>query len=209
MNILSHRGYWKHASEKNTLAAFARSFDLGFGTETDVRDRGADLVISHDPPCGGELLIEEVLDLLGDRDLPLAINVKADGLAARIHQAFAGRPQSQWFVFDMSIPDTLQHLKQGNPTFTRQSEYEPQPALAEQAAGVWLDSFVNEWWTVDDVHAWSARDKSVCIVSPELHRRDPATTWQRLANSPLSKSKNVSLCTDFPEAVRDLLENQS
>jgi hypothetical protein len=39
MQILSHRGYWQHPSEKNTEAAFRRSFLLGYGTETDIRDR--------------------------------------------------------------------------------------------------------------------------------------------------------------------------
>lgn len=48
MIILSHRGYWLKESEKNSIAAFKRSFSMGFGTETDVRDRDGQLVISHD-----------------------------------------------------------------------------------------------------------------------------------------------------------------
>ena len=50
MKILSHRGYWKTAEEKNTATAMHRSFSLGFGTETDVRDYNGKLVISHDIP---------------------------------------------------------------------------------------------------------------------------------------------------------------
>lgn len=38
MKIISHRGFWHNPSEKNTEMAFCRSFELGFGTETDVRD---------------------------------------------------------------------------------------------------------------------------------------------------------------------------
>ena len=48
MIILSHRGYWKINSEKNCTPSFDRSFSLGFGTETDVRDYKGKLVISHD-----------------------------------------------------------------------------------------------------------------------------------------------------------------
>ena len=48
MIILSHRGYWKLESEKNKPIAFDRSFSLGFGTETDIRDYRGKLVISHD-----------------------------------------------------------------------------------------------------------------------------------------------------------------
>ena len=51
MIVLSHRGYWKTPAEKNTAAAFRRSFDLGFGTETDVRDRGGELVIATTRPA--------------------------------------------------------------------------------------------------------------------------------------------------------------
>ena len=50
MEILSHRGYWKTVTEKNTIIAFKRSFNLGFGTETDIRDLNGNLVISHDMP---------------------------------------------------------------------------------------------------------------------------------------------------------------
>ncbi|SQK72416.1 Uncharacterised protein [Tatumella ptyseos] len=37
MQILSHRGLWTTAEEKNSLQAFCQSFSAGFGTETDVR----------------------------------------------------------------------------------------------------------------------------------------------------------------------------
>jgi len=38
MLVISHRGYWKELAEKNRPIAFERSFALGFGTETDIRD---------------------------------------------------------------------------------------------------------------------------------------------------------------------------
>ena len=158
MIVLSHRGYWKTAAEKNTEVAFRRSFDLGFGTETDVRDCGGELVISHDPPLGprggGEMSFEAFLDLLGDRDLPLALNIKADGLAGAVRAAMSRRPLTKWFVFDMSVPDTLHQLATGNPVYARQSEYEPEPLLIERAAGVWLEALavpLAAEWTPDQV----------------------------------------------------------
>ena len=54
MKILSHRGYWNNLTEKNSKSAFRRSFQLGFGTETDVRDLNGELVISHDMPIFDE-----------------------------------------------------------------------------------------------------------------------------------------------------------
>ena len=64
MLILSHRGYWISPIEKNKDVAFNRSFSLGFGTETDVRDCAGKLVISHDMPDGNEKTLEEFLKLL-------------------------------------------------------------------------------------------------------------------------------------------------
>ena len=202
MTVLSHRGYWLAPAEKNTVVAFRRSFDLGFGTETDVRDRGGELVISHDPPRGGEMLLAEFLDLLGGRNLPLALNVKADGLAEGIRDALAGRGLTKWFVFDMSVPDTLRQLLVGNPVYTRASEYEPAPVLLDRAAGIWADGFQGEWWDAEILGKWADRQRPVCLVSPELHGRDPAAAWDRLALVRASGVEGLQLCTDRPEEAR-------
>lgn len=204
MIVLSHRGYWKTPAEKNAEVAFRRSFDMGFGTETDVRDLAGELVISHDPPVGGEMPFERFLELLGDRDLPLAINVKADGLAAKIAAALATTKLTQWFVFDMSIPDTLAQLKAGNPVFSRVSEYEAEPAFGERAAGIWLDAFLGDWWTPRMIDTWTETGKTVCVVSPDLHKRDPLPCWRVLHSYSFPQPARVLLCTDRPEEARGL-----
>ena len=84
MKILSHRGYWKEASEKNSVTAFLRSFNLNFGTETDLRDQNGEIVISHDIPKNDSLLFKNFLKALNDKPLTLALNVKADGLAKEL-----------------------------------------------------------------------------------------------------------------------------
>lgn len=203
MIVLSHRGYWKAPGEKNAEVAFRRSFDLGFGTETDVRDRAGELVVSHDPPTGGEMSFEAFLDLLGDRDLPLALNIKADGLATAVRAAMSKRPLTKWFVFDMSVPDTLHQLAAGNPVFARQSEYEPAPALVDRAAGVWLDGFTGEWWTPETVAGWTRQGKAVCVVSPELHGREYRPAWETLHRASIPHPGRVLLCTDRPEEAAD------
>ena len=78
MQIISHRGYWKHASEKNTYEAFKRSFSLGYGTETDIRDYHGELVISHDIPDADCMSFSDFLKLhtYYDKKLPLALNIK-------------------------------------------------------------------------------------------------------------------------------------
>jgi len=199
MEILSHRGYWLHAQEKNTVAAFERSFALGYGTETDVRDLAGQLVISHDPPRGGELTLAQLLELAGPRQLPLAINIKADGLAGLVAQEMARHRYSNWFVFDMSIPDTRAQLGAANPAYVRMSEFEPAPPFLELASGVWLDAFESDSWRIDALARLLARDIKVCLVSPELHRRDHRAFWQELKQGTWHGHGKVALCTDLPE----------
>lgn len=201
MIILSHRGYWKEAMEKNLPVAFRRSFDLGFGTETDVRDVAGKLVISHDMPQGDELSLEGMLDILAGRDLPMAMNIKADGLAKLLTQAMTARGLTRWFTFDMSVPETLVQLRMGLPVFTRASEYERVPACYEQAMGIWVDDFGANWVRPSDIRAFLADGKQVCIVSPELHQREPLTLWHTLRLDGLVGAPGLMLCTDIPEAA--------
>jgi hypothetical protein len=204
MNVLSHRGYWTAASEKNTPAAFERSFAAGFGTETDVRDHDGRLVISHDMPGADALPYAAYLDCLArraSRPLLQAINIKADGLATVLADAMkeVGHP---WFVFDMSLPDTLGQLRAGNPVYLRMSEYETiPPALESRIRGVWLDAFERTWYGMDTIAALLDRGLAVCVVSPELHRRDDqAELWTALRA--LRGRAGLSLCTDLPEQAR-------
>lgn len=200
MIVLSHRGYWKAAAEKNRPIAFARSFELGFGTETDVRDRNGVLVISHDMPSGSEITLDAFLDIFGDREIPLAMNVKADGLAAALHTAMSARGVKDWFVFDMAVPDMRSYLTAGIPVFTRLSEVEKDPVWFDQSAGVWLDAFQDTWYDRSLIEGMLSRGKRVCIVSAELHGRDSRPQWEMLR--PLRGHDNLLLCTDHPEQAR-------
>jgi len=199
MIIVSHRGYWKDAAEKNQPVAFHRSFDLGFGTETDVRDLRGELMIAHDMPNGSEISLEAMLDILAGRDLPMAMNIKADGLAKQLQAQMNARGLSRWFTFDMSVPEMVVQHRLGMPMFTRASEYEKPPALYEQSIGVWLDAFVSEWYSTADIDAFLQDGKQVAIVSPELHKRDHLALWQRLRDSKTQHHPALILCTDLPE----------
>jgi hypothetical protein len=208
MIVLSHRGYWKNPTEKNTEAAFRRSFTLGFGTETDLRDRSGELVVSHDPPTGAEMTAEALLTLHAEfgPHLPLALNVKADGLQARIDTLLKRFAVRDAFVFDMAVPDALGYLRLGVPAFTRHSEEETAPSFYGSAAGVWLDAFYGEWYGPDVIARHLHAGKRVCLVSPDLHRRPHRPFWDALAGWvagwPVGRQSGVMLCTDFPEDAR-------
>lgn len=204
MKILSHRGYWKEVAEKNTIEAMRRSFSLGFGTETDVRDYNGDLVISHDIADENAISFQKFLEIYGEynKDLPLALNIKSDGLQLKLKEALARNKIENYFLFDMSIPDALGYLRnEVKNVFTRQSEYEKDPSFYEKANGVWLDSFEEDWFDNNLISAHLARGKMVCIVSPELHKRSHLESWKKYKF--LSTEKNLFLCTDFPEEAHE------
>lgn len=207
MITISHRGYWKTATEKNTGVAFDRSFALGFGTETDLRDLDGDLVVSHDPPGAGAMGADDMFARVAAHDpgLPMALNIKADGLQAMVSAGVAQHGLTGCFVFDMAVPDAVQWLKTDIAVFTRHSDVETVPALYEQAAGVWLDAFWSDWWDMDVIAAHLEANKRVAVVSPELHGRDHTKVWTMMRDSPVCKSNDVILCTDIPETAKEFL----
>jgi glycerophosphoryl diester phosphodiesterase len=197
--IVSHRGLWTTPEQGNSLAAIEAGFEHGFGLETDIRDCRGELLVSHDPPTGDEVTLAQLLTARRRADAgPLALNVKADGLQAAIEAALGAGGDPEYFVFDMSIPDTLGYRRAGLRYFTRQSEYEPEPALYCEAAGVWLDCFETAWFEYELIAGHLAADKQVCVVSPELHGRDHRGDWKRWSGWDVFDSPDVLLCTDRP-----------
>ena len=205
MEIISHRGLWEAQEEKNTKNSFNKSFDLGFGTETDVRDANGDLVISHDIPGGNEMTLREFCSLKGVTDYTLALNIKSDGLAAKLKNTLNEFGLTKWFVFDMSIPDTLGHLQVGNPVFTRLSDIEINTVLLNESVGVWLDAFISDWYGEKIILDLLNQGKKVCIVSPELHGRNYERVWEML--KPISVNENLLICTDFPIQAKHYFDN--
>ncbi|SDA24856.1 hypothetical protein SAMN02799622_03499 [Methylobacterium sp. UNC378MF] len=200
MRIISHRGWWHQPDEKNTVPAFERTIAAGYGTETDVRDRAGRLVVSHDPPEDEPLPWEVLLDLFSGTGLPLAVNVKADGIGPALARSFEGRGIS-WFAFDMSGPETVRYAGAGLPFYTRHSDVEPEPILYGAAQGVWLDGFRGDWFDRPVIERHLAAGKAVCVVSPELHGRDPHRVWDWLLTMP----GDITLCTDFPDRAHRMI----
>jgi hypothetical protein len=66
-------------------------------------------------PTGREQRFDEFLDryVATGSTAPLAINVKADGLAAPIRAALESRGIDTFFCFDMSVPDARGYAARG------------------------------------------------------------------------------------------------
>lgn len=212
IEVLSHRGYWKAPEEKNSVEAFIRSFSLGFGTETDVRDSLAGgtpkLVISHDIPNGSEITLTDLLRIAKQHGSPrLALNVKADGLHDMMAAVLSEEGYDNYFLFDSSVPDLIQGVKRRMISYTRLSEYELAPSLYDDpgVTGVWVDAFLpGRWYGAEAIGKMLDDGKSVALVGPDLHRRHdefvPFLDW--LVSSGLRDRKGLMICTDFPEDAK-------
>ena len=205
LSIIAHRGYWIDASEKNTSVAFIRALEHGFGIETDFRDFNGELVVSHDVPIHGAMKITEFVDLYKKMPVlaPMALNIKSDGLYPLVKDLIIQAGITNYFVFDMSVPDARGYLAEHIPVFTRLSEYETAPAFLVQSCGVWLDAFESEWYNEKIIQNLIGQGKQVAIVSPELHRRPHLQLWKLLKTHNFHKNELVSLCTDFPLEAKD------
>jgi hypothetical protein len=206
MKIIAHRGFWLEQSEKNTFSAFRRALQNGFGIETDFRDANGILVVSHDPPSNSVMTAREFFDLCQKHtvDVPHALNIKADGLHELLRIELKNWTTERYFVFDMSLPDTLGYIRKKTPTYLRCSEYEsPSAELMALARGIWLDAFEDEWYGPDTIMGFFSLGKEVCIVSPELHSRPHQDMWGQLKQWGFHRYTGALLCTDFPSEAEE------
>jgi hypothetical protein len=215
MHILAHRGFWTGPEEKNSRTALERAFAEGFGIETDIRDQNGGLVISHDPPTGRCIGFQDLLALYRRHGAPgpMALNVKADGLQGLFAAALTKEeiPSDAYFFFDMSIPDALGYARQNLPVYARESEIEPTPHLLDRAQGIVLDCFHADWITPAKILHHLRAGRSVMLISPELHGRDPAQAWdawRELTESRMERpaETRLMLCTDRPREAREAFD---
>lgn len=200
IEVLAHRGLWKDRTQGNSRPALQTALAAGYGLETDLRDYLGDVAIVHDPPRSADLLFRQLLEdyRAANRDATLALNIKADGLSQAVGMLLDEFEIEHYFVFDMSVPDMMHWRRAGRRYFTRHSDVEPEPVLYEQAAGVWLDGFESTWFTAGTIQSHLTRGKDVCVVSPELHGRDPLAVWSGLRTLTWETAARLSLCTDLP-----------
>lgn len=206
MEIIAHRGFWLEPEEKNTIPAFRRALCAGFGIETDIRDYDQNLVISHDIPSSKSVTLEEFLSLVFEINpsITLALNVKADGLNK--HLLELDRLETiPHFYFDMSVPDMLGYVKNKQTLYSRYSDIEEYPALYSESNGIWLDNFTSSELRTDKLVQFIKDDKSVALVSPELHGFEYENYWcsiKQLINENPDISSKIKLCTDYPDKAK-------
>ena len=192
--IFAHRGLWDKELAPNSTDSIRAALRLGFSVETDLRDFGGRVVVSHDPVQ----LWEQPIDLGELRELKsgsggiFALNVKSDGLVPLL-----GKREPGEFFFDMSTPEVLKYSRADLPLALRISDLEEQShPLGVQGEWLWIDSFQSDWFLQNSF--FFPDQVGAVLVSPELHGRDPSAAWDWLA-SMWSEIPNLCVCTDQPK----------
>ncbi len=200
---MAHRGLWNAQVKGNSLQALQGALKAGFGVETDVRDLDGRLVVSHDPAKSGSLSFDGFLDAVEDINpsAVLALNVKADGLQQLLLESLSKYDLPNVLFFDMSFPTQYVFSKAFKPKniATRQSEFEPEPALYSSCGWVWIDCLTREWIAKEEIERHLKNGKKLCFVSPELHGRNQKPFWRFLKEM---NGPDLFLCTDLPIQAR-------
>lgn len=206
MKILAHRGYWNDTIESNSPTALRTALEKGYGFESDVRDYMGRMVIAHniaEPHCQDAEEVFRWLHEFGDQ-FCFAVNIKADGLKDILKTYLGKYCISNYFLFDMSVPQMVEFREMGLRFFTRQSEVEQIPCLYEDAAGIWVDGFwADDWITKELLEGHINAGKEVCLVSPDLHGNGQYKKfWKKIKQYDMDETKMI-ICTDHPDEAKE------
>lgn len=169
------------AHRRNTIAELEATPDR-YGVEVDIRSYGEDLIIHHDPFVPGTSF-ETWFDSY--RHSTLILNVKEEGLEARLIALMKSRGFSDYFFLDQSFPFLVKWSKAGeHRCAVRVSEFESVETaltLAGKIDWVWVDCFTRFPLSHDDAARLKAAGFKLCLVSPELQGRDAVSGIEELA----------------------------
>jgi hypothetical protein len=167
MKLISHR--------RNTVKDLIATPNK-YGVEVDIRSKGKQLIIHHDAFVEGESFD----DWIGAyQHGTLILNVKEEGLEARLITLMKSKGINDYFFLDQSFPFLVKWAKAGeHRSAVRISEFESIETaltLAGKVDWVWVDCFSRFPLTRDDARRLKEASFKLCLVSPELQGRDAET----------------------------------
>ncbi len=172
MKLISHR--------RNTVEELMAT-PRDYGVEVDIRSRGELLIIHHDA-CVPGVSFEDWIDAY--RHGTLILNVKEEGLEARLIALMRDKGIEDFFFLDQSFPFLVKWAKAGERRCAvRVSEFESIETaltLAGKVDWVWVDCFTRFPLSHEDAHRLKKAGFKLCLVSPELQGRDADTEISRL-----------------------------
>ena len=192
MNFIVHR--------RNTISEL-QATPTEYGVEVDIRSDHGQLIIHHDPLSRGESF-EAWLKYY--QHGTLILNVKEEGLEARLIELMKQYHISDYFFLDQSFPFLIKWSKLGEyHCAVRVSEYESIDTaltLAGQIDWVWVDCFTRFPLASGEAKKLQDAGFKLCLVSPELQGRPAETDIPQLAN--LLRERSITpqaICTKQPK----------
>ncbi|WP_295752197.1 phosphatidylinositol-specific phospholipase C/glycerophosphodiester phosphodiesterase family protein [Undibacterium sp.] len=192
MKYISHR--------RNTISEL-RATDRNYGVEVDIRSEGNKLIMHHDPFVAGESF-DEWIDAY--QHGTLILNVKEEGLEARLIAVMASKGIEDYFFLDQSFPFLVKWSKAGvHRCAVRVSEFESIETaltLAGKVDWVWVDCFTQFPLSGDNVIRLQRAGFKLCVVSPELQGRHADTEIPALVS--LLRERSIepdAVCTKRPD----------
>jgi hypothetical protein len=192
MKLISHR--------RNTIDEL-RATPTRYGVEVDIRSSGERLIIHHDALVPGESFDEWIAAY---RHGTLILNVKEEGLEARLIALMREHRIDDYFFLDQSFPFLVKWSKAGERRCAvRVSEFESIETaltLAGKVDWVWVDCFTHFALSGLDAARLRQAGFRLCLVSPELQGRPAATEIPMLAA--LLRERGIAadaVCTKRPD----------
>jgi hypothetical protein len=184
----------------NTSAQL-RNVPTDLGVEIDLRSRGKDLILHHDPYTDGELFLEW---LESYRHKTIILNVKEEGLEEALLRIMRQQKIDDFFFLDQSFPFLIKTARAGvRRCAVRVSEFESIEtaiSLAGLVDWVWVDCFTRFPLTRSDATRLKGAGFKLCLVSPELQgRTDPDHVRDFRANVAAAGVEGDAVCTKLPE----------
>ena len=200
MKLISHR--------RNTVSELLAT-DSKYGIEVDIRSKGDRLIIHHDPFVAGESF-DEWIDAY--RHGTLILNVKEEGLEARLIALMHSKGITDYFFLDQSFPFLVKWSKAGeHRCAVRVSEFESIETaltLAGKVDWVWVDCFTRFPLSEHDARSLKDAGFKLCLVSPELQGRDANVEIPHLVS--LLKERNIAadaVCTKRPNLWEEAINS--
>jgi len=192
LKIISHR--------RNTVAELIDT-PTKYGIEVDIRSLGEQLIIHHDPFVTGENF-EDWLEAFQHKTLIL--NVKEEGLEARLIALMKSKGIDDYFFLDQSFPFLVKWAAAGeHRCAVRVSEFESIETaltLAGKVDWVWVDCFTRFPLSQEGALRLKKAGFKLCLVSPELQGREAQTEIPLLIN--LLNDREIladAVCTKRPD----------
>lgn len=172
-----------------------------WGVEVDIRSYGQRLIVHHEPFVDGENFEDW---LAAYHHGTLVLNVKEEGLEARLIEMMKSKGLEDYFFLDQSFPFLVKWALVGEKRLAvRVSEFESIETalnLAGKIDWVWVDCFTRFSLTKQDADRLQQAGFKLCLVSPELQGHNAEAEIPKLVKLLRQQGiKAQAFCTKYPE----------